>query len=693
MTKMKKKILVTLAAAAIGAGGVALWLAQPPALENVSPGYVGEPTPDVIEKGRYIADLGDCVACHTAKDGGELMAGGLALESPMGTIYSTNITPDPKTGIGAWTYPEFDRAMRKGVTKHGQNLYPAMPYPSYARMTNEDMGALWAYLTKGVPAVERANEATKLPFPFSQRWGLSYWNVAFLSDKRFEPDPAQDAEWNRGAYLVQGLGHCGACHTPRGLAFQEVTMDGKGRRGDQFLAGAQVEHWNALNLRNLWTAPDMVQLLKTGQNRFATVSGGMVDVISHSTQHFTDADLMAMAVYMKSLPADRPETPPLPVEEQVASAVVPENTYTSAGGLGYAQFCADCHRLNGQGVPGIFPPFEGNHTIAAKDPSTLIHITLTGWNTAATEAHPRSFYMPGFAKLADQEIAEILSFLREHWGDGAAPITRKQVAEARKKLDPSVDASLFETPRIASMLAEPNAEELVWGMRLNAETRDLLPENVGSDLNCSSCHLNAGTVADGSPYVGITAFFPSYQKRAGKVITMEDRINGCFRRSMNGKPLDPEGKDMKAMIAYFDWMKGETKAEDKVEGRGIGKIDTSLVPNPERGKEIYAQQCTVCHGANGEGIKDSAGRVIYPALWGESSFNIGAGMARTNTAAAFVKQNMPIAAHGQFPLGQGGLSDQDAMDVAEYFSHMPRPDFPDKVKDWPNDPKPKDARY
>ena len=162
---------------------------------------------------------------------------------------------------------------------------------------------------------------------------------------------------------------------------------------------------------------------------------------------------------------------------------------------------------------------------------------------------------------------------------------------------------------------------------------------------------------------------------------------------MNGKPLPVDGPDMKAMVAYFDWMQGSTKPEDKVAGRGVGKVDQSLVPNLDNGKEIYTARCAVCHGDNGEGLKDAAGRTVYPPLWGPRSFNIGAGMARTYTAAAFVKRNMPIASHNKFPLGQGELSDQEAVDVAAYFTQMERPDFPGKVKDWPKDPKPKDARY
>lgn len=230
-------------------------------------------------------------------------------------------------------------------------------------------------------------------------------------------------------------------------------------------------------------------------------------------------------------------------------------------------------------------------------------------------------------------------------------------------------------------------------MRLNTETHTLLPKNVGNVLNCASCHLNGGTVADGSPYVGVSAMFPGYAPRAGREITLEDRINGCFLRSMSGKPLPKDGDDVKAMVAYFDWMKRETKPEDKVDGRGVGKVDTKIKPDPENGARIYTAQCSVCHGQNGEGLKDANGKFVYPPLWGDLSFNIGTGMARTYTAAAFVKRNMPIGFHARFPLGQGGLTDQEAVDVAEYFSHMPRPDFPGKGNDWPKDKKPADARY
>ncbi|MCE1172593.1 MAG: c-type cytochrome, partial [Azovibrio sp.] len=558
----------------------------------------------LVERGRYLAQLGDCVACHTS--GNEApMAGGRALETPFGKLYSTNITPDKETGIGNYSFAQFDRAMRQGVAADGHNLYPAMPYPSYAKMTREDMQALYAYLMEGLAPVRMQNKPDEMSWPFSMRWGLAIWNWLFLDDTPFQPDGSKDETWNRGAYLVQGLGHCGACHTPRGIAFQEKAMSEAGGSGDYFLAGETVEHWRALSLRNLWTVEDTALFLKTGQNRFAAASGNMIEVIMHSTQHFKDADLLAVATYLKSLPPG-PHDKPMPagVPQPVQQARVPDKLFNSRGGLGYIQFCGDCHRADGGGVDKVFPTLAGNPTVRSQDPATLVHILLTGGETAATAAHPRVFVMPAFARLGDQELAEILSFVRASWGDGAPPVDAATVARMRAALDPkTTDSSKFETPRLADMLKEAHAEQLVRGMRLNLETKDLLPGHVGDQLNCSSCHLNAGTVADGSPYVGVSAFFPSYGARAGKVITLEDRINGCFRRSMNGKPLPKDSPDMQAMVAYFDWMKRETKPEDKVAGRGIGKIDRSIKPDPENGKRIYAEQCAVCHGENGEGLR------------------------------------------------------------------------------------------
>ena len=650
-----------------------------------------KPDTELIAQGKYVAQLGDCIACHTAKQGPE-MAGGLELSTPMGIIYSSNITPDRETGIGAYTFEQFDRVMREGVTPAGMNLYPAMPYPSYAKMSEEDMRALYVYLMQGVTPVRQANLEADMGFPFNQRWGLALWNLLFVDDQRFVPEPGRSEQLNRGAYLVQGLGHCGSCHTPRGIAFQEKAMSDAGSSGKYYLAGETVEDWRAIGLRNLWTVEDTVQLLKTGQNRFATVSGNMAEVIHHSTQHFTDGDLTAIASYLKSLPAGKDDLPmPMVASEP---AIAPDSLFSSRGGLGYTQFCADCHRPDGGGVKGMFPPLNGNPGIIAANPASLLHITLTGWATPQTEAHPRVYRMPGFARLSDGEIAEILSFVRSSWGNQASAISPAQVAAMRKQLNPqTIDATAFETPRLAGLLSASNADQVLRGMRLHLQTKALLPDNVGNALNCTSCHLNAGTVADGSPFVGVSAFFPGYAPRAGKEVTLEERINGCFRRSMNGQPLPVASADMQAMVAYFDWMKMNTAPGDKVAGRGVGKVDPGIKPDSQNGKVVYVQQCAVCHGDNGQGLKHADGSFVFPPLWGDESFNIGAGMARTYTAAAFVKRNMPIGFHQKFPLGQGGLSDQDAVDVAEYFSHQPRPDFADKAGDWPKGGKPADARY
>lgn len=687
------------------AAGTSAMAARPP-IGDLPANYdanLGPATKEQVIAGRYVARLGDCIACHTA-DHGAPLAGGRPLETPFGLLHSTNITPDPDTGIGKYSFEQFDRAMRKGVAADGHNLYPAMPYPSYAKVSKEDMQALYAYLMKGVAPVKQRNEPLGMRFPFNQRWGLSLWNWVFLDDKPFQGDAAKDSEWNRGAYIVQGLGHCGACHTPRGWGFQEKAMNEAGRNGSLFLAGETVERWRALSLRNLWTVEETARLLKTGSNSHGTVSGNMVDVVQYSTQYLTDGDLHAIGVYLKSLPPgphDKPMVMPNPTPATSpatgpgpVAAAVPAAIFTSRGGLGYVQFCVDCHRVSGNGVPNVFPPLAGNASLQSEEPSTLIHIMLSGSKSPSTAAHQRVWTMPSFARLNDEEIAEILNFARASWGRDNRQIAKADVAKMRAQLDvKEQDSRRFETPRLAEMLKEKNADQLVRGARLNIETRALLPNNVGNALNCASCHMNAGTVADGSPYVGISAFFPSYAPRAGKVITLEERINGCFRRSMNGKPLPVDSADIKAMVAYFDWMKRETRPEDKVEGRGVGKISMSIKPNVANGKNVYQAQCAACHGADGEGIKTARGEWIYPPLWGDQSFNIGAGMARTYTAAAFVKRNMPIAFRNHFPLGQGGLSDQDAVDVAEYFSHQPRPDFADKQKDWPEGKKPADARY
>ena len=645
-------------------------------------------TESSVKRGEYLSHLGDCVACHTDK-GGKAMAGGLELKTPFGALYSTNITPDKKTGIGGYSFEQFDKAMRRGVAADGHNLYPAMPYPSYSKMSVEDMQSLYQYLMHGVLPVEKLNIQSQMKWPYNMRWGLSFWNILFGGSKPYEPEASQTQQWNRGAYIVQGMGHCGSCHTPRGLLFQEKAMSQAGSNGKYFLSGSTVDSWHAVNLRNLWTPPEIVAFLKTGRNQHATAYGTMTEVIGLSTQHFTDEDLTAIAVYLKSLSLDEGK------QTQPIIALEKSQLYKSKNGLAYVQFCSTCHRNDGKGVSKIFPPLAGNKSILSDDPTSVIHVVLSGWKSAATKTNHRIVGMPEYGSLSDEELAGIITFIRSSWGNSAPEVTDKQIKAVRTQLNlASQGGSKFVTPRFSMMLEKSNSGQLVYGMRLMSETGTLLPNHVGNSLNCSSCHTNAGTVANASPFVGVAAQFPAYAPRAGKIIDLEDRINGCFKRSMNGKALEKDSVEMKAIVAYMKWLNGPYKKDDQIPGRGIGKIDKSLIPNIDNGRVVYQAQCAVCHGSNGEGVKQSDGRYVFPMVWGDESFNLGAGMARTFTAAAFIKQNMPMGHNIQFPLGQGGsLGDQEALDVAEYFAHMARPDFIGKEKDWPNGGKPKDARY
>lgn len=250
-----------------------------------------------MKQGEYISRLGDCGACHTVP-GKPAFSGGLAIESSLGTIYSTNITPDKQHGIGDYTEQQFSDAVRKGVLPDGTRLYPAMPYPDYAKISDADMHALYAYFMQGVkPSAEQPPE-TDLSFPFSQRWGMRFWNWAFASDKPFQPIGGATAEVNRGAYLVESLGHCGSCHTPRGIGMNEKALDSS---DSTFLSGGNLNGWEVPSLRGLpkWTEQETVDYLATGRNDKAAVGGEMTSVIEHSTSWMTEADLKAIAAYLK----------------------------------------------------------------------------------------------------------------------------------------------------------------------------------------------------------------------------------------------------------------------------------------------------------------------------------------------------------------------------------------------------------
>ena len=392
---------------------------------------------NLIKQGEYLARAGDCVACHTAKDG-KPFAGGLPMETPIGTIYSTNITPD-KTGLGDYSFEDFDKAVRHGVAKNGSTLYPAMPYPSYASVTEPDMQALYAYFMHGVAPVAQENKASDIPWPLSMRWPLMGWRWMFApAVADYKAAPGADAVVSRGAYLVEGLGHCGACHTPRALTMQEKSLNAGD--GSTFLSGsAPLEGWIAKSLRGdhkdglgSWSEAQLVQFLKTGRSDRSAVFGGMSDVVTHSMQYMTDADLTAIARYLKSLPANDPNDQPHQYDKQVAQALW-KGDDSKPGASVYIDNCAACHRTDGHGYTRVFPALAGNPVLQSQDPTSLINIVLKGGTLPATHTAPSTFTMPAFAwRLSDQEVADVVSFIRSSWGNKGEPVKASTVADLRK---------------------------------------------------------------------------------------------------------------------------------------------------------------------------------------------------------------------------------------------------------------------
>lgn len=390
----------------------------------------------LVKQGEYLARAGDCVACHTAKDG-QPFAGGLPMETPIGVIYSTNITPD-KTGIGDYSFEDFDQAVRHGVAKNGSTLYPAMPFPSYARVSDADMQALYAYFMKGVAPVVRDNQDSDIPWPLSMRWPLAIWRWMFAPS--VEPSTVAaggDPVISRGAYLVEGLGHCGACHTPRALTMQEKALSASD--GSDFLAGsAPLEGWIAKSLRGdhkdglgSWSEEQLVQFLKTGRSDRSAVFGGMSDVVVHSMQYMSEADLTAIARYLKSLPANDPKDQPHSYDQQVAEALW-KGDDSKPGAAVYIDNCAACHRTDGHGYTRVFPALAGNPVLQSADATSLIHIVLKGGTLPATHSAPSTFSMPPFAwRLSDQEVADVVNFIRSSWGNQASAVQPGDVAALR----------------------------------------------------------------------------------------------------------------------------------------------------------------------------------------------------------------------------------------------------------------------
>jgi alcohol dehydrogenase (quinone), cytochrome c subunit len=393
---------------------------------------------ELVKRGEYLAKAGDCAGCHTALQAGAPFAGGLGMGSPFGTIMTSNITPDKQFGIGDYSYDDFAKALREGVARGGKHLYPAMPYPSFSKITDDDMHALYAYFIHGVRPVHKEAPPTKLPFPFNQRWALALWDLAFSPEGRYKPSPEHAVEWNRGAYLMQSLGHCGACHTPRGLAFEERGYD---QSSKHYLTGGVNDHWFAPNLTGdpgsglgRVQQREIVSFLRGGHGGGLVSFGSMVQVVEDSTQYMSDDDLNAIAIYLKSLPAQKPSgayTPHSRAASLTATAMHTGEIARPGSGI-FMSYCAKCHQADGSGVANKYPKLAGNPAVLAPDTTSLIRLLVEGGSSPETKNGPERKKMPAFAeKLTTAEIAQVLTFIRTTWGNDARPVATREVQTLR----------------------------------------------------------------------------------------------------------------------------------------------------------------------------------------------------------------------------------------------------------------------
>jgi mono/diheme cytochrome c family protein len=379
--------------------------------------------PALIAKGEYLTLVGDCASCHT-EQGGPRFAGGRVVGTPFGDIPAPNLTPDRATGLGDWSFEAFRQALHAGVDRHGQFLYPAFPYTSYTKVSRDDALAIFAYL-QSLPPVSQPTKPLGLGFPYSVRNTLKAWRALYFREGEYVPDPAKPAAWNRGAYLVQGLGHCNECHVERD-AFG-------GMRSDQSLSGGQipVQNWYAPDLSTQangglagWTEQDIVDLLKTGQSAKGTAFGPMAEVVARSTQHLTDEDLHAIATYLQSLPA-RPRVSYTPSPLDTAPIL-------AQGAKVYESRCASCHGKDGQGVAGVYPPLAGNSSVNEPTGINAIRVVLLGGFPPATKGNPRPYSMPPFAQqLSDTDVAAVVTYIRQSWGNTAPLVQERDVIKYR----------------------------------------------------------------------------------------------------------------------------------------------------------------------------------------------------------------------------------------------------------------------
>ncbi|HEY5799600.1 MAG TPA: cytochrome c [Burkholderiaceae bacterium] len=379
-----------------------------------------------LARGRYLAQAGNCMGCHTVR-GGAPFAGGRAISTPFGNVYATNITPDPATGLGKWSADDFWRAMHNGKGKDGSFLYPVFPYPNYTKVTRADSDAIYAYL-RSVPAVKQAAREHELRFPYNQRFMLAFWRTLYFDAGEYQPVAKQNAEWNRGAYLVQGLGHCSACHTTRNAL--------GGTASGAELAGGMIpmQNWYAASLTadaetglGDWSTEELTDLLHTGVSNRGAAYGPMAEVVASSLQHLSEPDVRSMAVYLKTAPST--------VASHGSPAVqiaVDRKPVLEEGARLYTKYCVECHKADGKGVPRVFPPLAGNRSLSVQTPVNTIRVVLNGGFAPTTKGNPQPYGMPPFGiTLDDTEVAAVVSYIRTSWGNNGSLVSPVEVGRHR----------------------------------------------------------------------------------------------------------------------------------------------------------------------------------------------------------------------------------------------------------------------
>lgn len=389
-----------------------------------------EPVADAeqIRRGAYLARAGNCQSCHT-QAGAAAYAGGAGIQTPFGVVYAGNLTPDKKTGLGSWNASHFWRAMHNGRSKDGRWLNPAFPYAQYTRLARADADDIFAYL-RSLPAVEQRNRDHALRFPYNTQMALALWRALYFKPLHHQPLSDQSVQWNRGLYLVEGLGHCAACHSPRNALGAAVK--------DRHLSGGMMpsEKWYAPSLLSMteagvmdWPTADVVQLLQSGRTPQAHVSGPMASVVFGSTQYLKDDDLTAMAVYLKNLPKTEQAIAPA---QAVARAPAADGTERQRGARLYEKHCAECHGDQGEGKAGVYPPLRGNRAVTMDNTANLISVIHEGGFGPVTEKNPRPYGMPPFGHtLSHREMAELITFLRQSWGNQASSVTELDLLRGR----------------------------------------------------------------------------------------------------------------------------------------------------------------------------------------------------------------------------------------------------------------------